>query len=337
MITQFKTSRINIIFDQYFTPSIKDCERTRRDESVSPVSIGPNQIRLQNFTAQPKNIQFKEPLVNFFINHWSTDDMAPLIGNKTIYLSLNECYCYRVEDNKVIMTKDDLLSCEEHEEADSRIIYHICQINFEADVVIRCSDILLILPGNMDHLSASLKLWITMGVVNHQRYVNINHMYNILGNTISKALPGFHAMTGCNYIPAFFRKGKLKPFKLLIKSVYYQLAFQNLATDDEEILKDAFVTLEKFVCHMYGIRNNSNVNDVRFHLFSTTYQSKNFNDNFEKKFKNFDPSSLPPCKVELQQHLLRVRYVTVLEKCLLKIPHVVITTSLRLDNERQQI
>ncbi|CAH1100730.1 unnamed protein product [Psylliodes chrysocephalus] len=224
MITQFKASRVDIIFDQYFTPSIKDCERTRRDESASPVSIGPNQIRPHNFTAQLKNIQFKEALVKFFINHWSTDDMAPLIGNKTIYLSLNEYYCYWVEDNKVIMTKDDLLSCKEHEEADSRIIYHICQISFEADVVIRCSDsdILVILLGNMDHLSASLKLWINMGVGNHQRYVNINDMYNILGSTISKALPGFHTMTGYDYTPAVFRKSKLKPFKLLKESVDYQ-------------------------------------------------------------------------------------------------------------------
>ncbi|CAH1107995.1 unnamed protein product [Psylliodes chrysocephalus] len=66
MITQFKANRIDIIFYQYFTPSIKDCERTRRDESASPVSIGPNQIRPHNFTAQHKNIQFKEALVKFF-------------------------------------------------------------------------------------------------------------------------------------------------------------------------------------------------------------------------------------------------------------------------------
>ncbi|KAK9753732.1 hypothetical protein QE152_g1802 [Popillia japonica] len=36
----------------------------------------------------------------------------------------------------------------------------------------------------------------------------------------------------------------------------------------------------------------------------------NIDENYDKKFKNFDSSSLPPCKVELQQHLLRVRYVT---------------------------
>ncbi|GFV54533.1 uncharacterized protein TNCV_2443851 [Trichonephila clavipes] len=60
---------------------------------------------------------------------------------------------------------------------------------------------------------------------------------------------------------------------------------------------------------MYGVHNSSNVNDVRFYLFSKTYQSKKL-DNFEKKCRSFDSSSLPPCKTELYQHLLRVRYVT---------------------------
>ncbi|GFX87618.1 uncharacterized protein TNCV_2465111 [Trichonephila clavipes] len=61
---------------------------------------------------------------------------------------------------------------------------------------------------------------------------------------------------------------------------------------------------------MYGVPNSSNVNDVRFYLFSKTYQSKKLDDNFEKKCQSFDSSSLPPCKAELYQHLLRVRYVT---------------------------
>ncbi|GFV05791.1 uncharacterized protein TNCV_5035301 [Trichonephila clavipes] len=61
---------------------------------------------------------------------------------------------------------------------------------------------------------------------------------------------------------------------------------------------------------MYGVPNSSNVNDIHFYLFSKTYQSKELDDNFEKKCRSFDSSSLPPYKAELYQHLLRVRYVT---------------------------
>lgn len=311
MITQFQANRIDIILNQYFTPSIKDCEHALREELSTPVSIGPNQIRPHNFAAQLRNINFKKSIVNFSIKHWSSDDMASFIGNKTIYLSFSECYCYRIDNNKVIMTKDDSLSCEAHEEADSRIVFHICQIDFDAEVIIRCSDsdILIILLANMDNLNASLKLWMNIGVGNHQRYINVIDLFNVLGKNVCKALPGFHAMTGCDYTPAFFRKGKLRPFKLLKESEEYQLAFQNLLVDDK-ILEKTFTTLEKFVCQMYGVRNSSDVNLARFQLFSTAYQSKKVDDNFQKTLKNFDPSSLPPCKTELRQHLLRVRYVT---------------------------
>ncbi|KAL3279888.1 hypothetical protein HHI36_017394 [Cryptolaemus montrouzieri] len=55
---------------------------------------------------------------------------------------------------------------------------------------------------------------------------------------------------------------------MLEKSNEYQLAFENIITDDDKILETTFVILEKFICQMYVVQNSSNVNDVRFHLFS---------------------------------------------------------------------
>jgi len=126
--------------------------------------------------------------------------MSPFIGNKTIYLSFDKCYLYRTENNQVIRIIEESLSCEEHEEADIRIIYHICQINFDAQVVVRCSnsDILIILLGNMDYLNPCLKLWIQWSVRNHERLINVNELYQVLGISLSKALPCFHAITGCS-------------------------------------------------------------------------------------------------------------------------------------------
>lgn len=162
----------------------------------------------------------------------------------------------------------------------------------------------------MDYLNASLKLWINLGVGNNEWFISVNQVYEILGNSSSKALPCFHALTGCDYTPALLRKDKLRPFKLLEQSEQYQLACQNIITDDEELVDETCKILEKLICHIYRARDSCHVNDVRFHLFSKTYRSKKSDDNFEKKFRYFDPSSLPPCKAELYQHLLRVRYVT---------------------------
>lgn len=74
-------------------------------------------------------------------------------------------------------------------------------------------------------------------------------------------------------------------FKLLEKSEKYQSVFHNIITDDEELLQRIFVILEKFICNIYGVRDTSNANDVRLHLFSETYQSKNLDINLKKKSK----------------------------------------------------
>lgn len=83
-ISQMKCIRIDVVFEQYFSPSIKDCERLRREEATSSVSISPNQVRPHNFAAELKNIQFKEALINFFIEHWDREDMVSFIDNKNI-------------------------------------------------------------------------------------------------------------------------------------------------------------------------------------------------------------------------------------------------------------
>ncbi|GFT48906.1 uncharacterized protein TNCV_2771211 [Trichonephila clavipes] len=254
MISQFKSPGIDIVFDQYFTPSIKYCERLRRNETTSTVSIGPNQIRHHNFAGELKNTQFKEALAKMLIDHWTNDNMYPFIGNKTIYLRFDKrvLFVSRVcVVNKVIRSIEESLSCDEHE-AETRIIYHICQISVDAQVVVRCSDsnILIKFLGNLDHLNASLKLWIQWGVGNHERLISINDLYQDLCTSLSKALPCFHAITGCDYTPAFFRKGKLRPFKLLEKSVEYHLACQEIITEDDDEIERIFATLEKFIWHI---------------------------------------------------------------------------------------
>ncbi|GFV43901.1 uncharacterized protein TNCV_1530751 [Trichonephila clavipes] len=213
--------------------------------------------------------------------------MYSFIGNKTIYLSLDKCYSYRVVNNQVIRSIEESLSCDEHE-ADTRIIYSICQISVDAQVVVCCSDsdILIIFLGNLDHLNASLKLWIQWGVGNHERLISINDLYQDLCISLPKALPCFHAITGCDYTPAFFRKSKLRPFKLLEKSVEYQLACQEIMTDDDNELERIFATLEKFICHMYGVPNSSNDND---HLLRVWYVTK-----FWRNAHLKNPSSLSP-------------------------------------------
>ncbi|GFY05337.1 uncharacterized protein TNCV_2207831 [Trichonephila clavipes] len=68
MDTHLKASRIAVIFDQYFTPSIKDYEHSQRLEyaQLEYTITGPEQIRSSDFSKELKNFNFKEALVDFF-------------------------------------------------------------------------------------------------------------------------------------------------------------------------------------------------------------------------------------------------------------------------------
>nr|XP_037875934.1 uncharacterized protein LOC105842686 isoform X2 [Bombyx mori] len=174
MATQFQASRINVIFDQYFTPSIKDYEHSQRLESAQlEYSItGPEQIRPSDFAKELINLNFKEALVNFFISHWATDEVMPFIGNKTIYINFRKCHSFTVDNsNKVVSRIDEELSCPAHEEADTKIVYHACNINFPAEIVIRSADtdIAAIMLGNMHHLKSDTVVWMLTGTGNNLR------------------------------------------------------------------------------------------------------------------------------------------------------------------------
>ncbi|GFW16547.1 hypothetical protein TNCV_2351711 [Trichonephila clavipes] len=66
------------------------------------------------------------------------------------------------------------LTCTDHEEADTKIIHHICNIDVQANFVIRCSDtdIAAIMLGNMRHLkNEDSHVWILTGIGNREAFM----------------------------------------------------------------------------------------------------------------------------------------------------------------------
>lgn len=238
--------------------------------------------------------------------------MAPFIGTKIVYINYDFCYKYQVKDGKVERTIENNLSCADHEEADTKIVYHICSIDYDANILIRSSDtdVLTIMLGNMEHLKHSQTVWMNVGVANAQRFVNVSELYKKLGCTLCNSLPGFHALTGCDYNPAFFRKGKKKPFTILESSEKYQRAFVGLGNLNASNSKQVFATIEEFVCRLYNERKVNDVDETRLTIFTKTYKADDVHEFFKRRAKNFDASAFPPCRSELRQHILRASYIT---------------------------
>ena len=210
---------IAVMFDFYFNPSIKYNEHLLRDniENRQFRITGPEQKRCIDFTKDLKNINFKTALIEFFIGEWSKDKYASNLKTKALYVNCKQCHKFEVVNGKVVSTMVEELSYEAHEEADTKIVHHVCNEDQSSNVVVRCSDtdILIIMLANMEHVKSRTKVWMNVAVSNFLRYVDLTKLYSHLGPDLYKFLPGLHALSGCDFNPSFFRKGKKKPLMML--------------------------------------------------------------------------------------------------------------------------
>lgn len=88
---------------------------------------------------------------------------------------------------------------QNNEEADIKIIYHACTINYQAYSVIRSidTDIDAIMLCNDHHLQNDLLVWMLTGSGMSLRYVYLKKIKAKLEEPICKGWTGFHAIAGC--------------------------------------------------------------------------------------------------------------------------------------------
>jgi hypothetical protein len=181
---------------------------------------GPGQKRPSNWTTALKNPNFKEALIDFLITSWENDELADVFQGKTLFANSGDiCYSYRVNDGRVVKNPEAEYCCN-HEEADSRMFYHLANILVPNKVVIRTDDTdCLIIALGCYHLynQPDLKIWMEPGVQSNNtlRYISINQLHAALGESLCQSLPAYHAFTGCDYTASFSRKGKIRPLKVL--------------------------------------------------------------------------------------------------------------------------
>ena len=113
-----------------------------------------------------------------------------------------------------------------------------------------------------------------------------------LGNDITHALIGLHAITRCDSVSGFYIKGKVKSAKLLFKGAGYQQTLGSLGMQ-HEVSEQLYDKLQAFVCHLYDQQSSDDVNEARFNLFRLGKHSEEL---------------LPKTKDSLEKHILRTNY-----------------------------
>lgn len=218
-ILVYNKKEVHVIFDKYNKPSIKDFEHDRRGAEDTRYDIRKNNKRPAEFCKLLCSANFKEKFVEFLIDDWKRDEFAQWCQGKTVKLNFDQCYVYEVSDGNCMNRFIDYnLSCY-HEEADTKIVYHICQLNKNYRVQVHCSDsdIPIIMLSNFKYRKENVEVLIDLSTSKKKMHLNINEIYKNLGDNLARALTVCHIFTGNDYNPSFYRKGKKKTFQYLKK------------------------------------------------------------------------------------------------------------------------
>ena len=140
-----------------------------------------------------------------------------------------------------------------------------------------------------------VEVWVAMGTGSHFRYIGAHEISNNLGSGMSKALPVFHAFTGCDTVSCFAGRGKKTAFTVwknfpAVTDTFLQLAASPTSPTSEECME----RLERFVTLMYDRTSNKTcVNETRKQLFA-------------QEGRAYD--AIPPIRAALLQHTNRAAY-----------------------------
>lgn len=194
-IVTYGRKEVHFIFDKYKKPSIKDFEHNLRGEENTQYDVlSKENKRPAELGKMLRSSNFKEKFVEFLIEDWRRPELVTFITGKVVKLNYDKCYVYRVLDgNQVQKIVDHNLSCY-HEEADTKIVYDICQLNSNYRVEVHCtdSDIPIIMLANFKYLKEDIKIIMNLSTGRKKLYLDINKIYLSLGDQLSRSLAVCH-------------------------------------------------------------------------------------------------------------------------------------------------
>ena len=208
---------------------------------------------------------------------------------------------------------DDLAS--EQEEADARMITHLLDIlqgKEDMSVVVRSSDtdVECLLLHYFTVYGMKGTLIMDSGVGDNRRLIDINCVAEDIGTEACCSVVGWHYYTGSDTTSALVRRGKVRPWKLLLRFPQYMQAFAQLGMC--ETLDEKYVTiLEEFHCKIYGDNKEKSINKLRYKRFIKSFTPKS---SLLSTSCGTDASLLPPCSSSVRQHIQRVNYQSYISK-----------------------
>ena len=290
MLSQSSCSRVDVVFDQYRKQSIKEGERHKRGQTSSlEVKIYSDSTPIpKQWVKYISNPRKKENLADFLCCALCKRLTQSLNLQQKVFLaggfkdgmktvSCTQGHCEIVP-----------LLCSDHEEADTRLLLQAKHASpTHPRIVIQSpdTDVAVLSLAHFEDLQCQ-ELWFRSGV--KDRFIPIHRLHSSLGQPLCKALPAFHALTGCDSTSALQGIGKI-----LLKDNQFQQQLSHFGAGPA-VSEDLLVSSEAFICSLYNRGGRlTKADEVRYLLFCQ---------------KNKKSEELPPTSESLSHHIKRANF-----------------------------
>ncbi|KAE8746646.1 hypothetical protein FOCC_FOCC006630 [Frankliniella occidentalis] len=296
-IAKYSPNRVDIAWDLYSNDSLKKFVREGRGSGVLRQVLASTPV--------PKD------WTNFLLNDKNKEQLFSLLALRAVEeLSPDILVVSNVGDRIAVSQNSPHMPsslsgavCGKAEEADSRIILHLADAAAHGarTAVVRSvdTDVLVLsvsfFPG-LQSLGLE-KLWLHFGSGANQRLIPVHAISANLGPDKCAALPGFHAMTGCDFTSGFRGKRKKSCWSAWLDCPEATQAFIEISQPQisSNVPNNVIQKLERFVIFLYGEPQETDVNHARF--ISYTSKAKKLTD-------------IPPTLDSLVCHIQRAAYVS---------------------------
>ena len=293
------TTRIDAVWDRYPQDSLKNQTRVKRlGETAARRTRVLKNVPLpkgRDWQAFLKVSENKDELFKFLsdelVNATSTSDYYLLTTKGELVLS-----------NKSVDLSD--ITPTDHEEADTRMMLHLhhAVMSGHKKAFLRTVDSdIVILSVHFFTAFQDLgltELWIGFGSGKTYTDIPIHEVSLQLGPNNCKALPFFHAFTGCDTTSSMLGIGKKSAWNAWMNFPEVTETMVTLTENPQELTEDSshMQCTEQLTVHMYSKNCSSiTVNEARQLMFTHSLRSM---------------ESLPPTKAALYQHVKRTILVS---------------------------
>ncbi|XP_028411728.1 uncharacterized protein LOC114534481 [Dendronephthya gigantea] len=230
--------------------------------------------------------------MKFLFTCWKNAKPRLLRGIQVVLSHEEKCHSFIESNEQLTCTEVLELSCD-HEEADTRMITHARHASQHfPNILIKSPDTDVFVIALNASLDIDADIFMETGVGHGRRIISLSNVRQSLGDQWCRSLLGLHAFTGCDTTSSFYGKGKISALKIAKMKVAHATTFENLGR--EIVLSDALKQdLSRYVCHLYGYDECSDVNTARYQLF---------------KRGKYEEELLPPNQDSLDQHALRANF-----------------------------